>query len=174
MSSIRATEIPAGALLARYPAAGAYVDCYAVDVPATVTHAAFVEAFYTTWLFKVERFILRVAVAKPSSDADARGLAQGANADFAAWRVEDRTADQLLLGDFTGRTKSWLMVGAPGGSATGTRLYFGSAVVPVRSRRTGEARMGAAFGALLGFHKLYSRLLLGAAVTRLARAQVHP
>lgn len=166
--SIRPTVLPTGALLARYPAAGAYADCYAVDVPAPVTHAAFVEAFYTTWLFKVERFILRVALSRPSTDAGARELAAGTRDAFAAWRVEDRTADQLLLGDFTGRTKSWLMTDADAGHG-GSRLYFGSAVVPDRDARTGQQRMGAVFHALLGFHRLYSRLLLGAAAARLAR-----
>jgi hypothetical protein len=161
-------QLPPGALLSRYPAAGAYADCYTADVPAQVSHAQFVEAFYTTWLFKVERFILRLAVARPSTDAEARALAAGTRDAFAAWRVEDRTADQLLLGDFTGRTKSWLMVDTL--AAGGTRLYFGSAVVPARSRRTGQAQMGVVFHALLGFHKLYSRLLLGAAAGRLARA----
>ena len=50
-----------------------------------------------------------------------------------------------------------------------TRLYFGSAVVPVRDRVSGQPRMGFVFQALLGFHKLYSRVLLGAARSRLAR-----
>lgn len=50
-----------------------------------------------------------------------------------------------------------------------TRLFFGSAVVPIIDRRSGEARMGPVFQALLGFHKLYSRILLRATVTRLAR-----
>lgn len=46
--------------------------------------------------------------------------------------------------------------------AAGTTLYFGSAVVP---RKRGG--MGWPFTALLGFHKLYSRVLLGSAVRRL-------
>jgi len=50
-----------------------------------------------------------------------------------------------------------------------TRLFFGSAVVPIVDKRSGAVRMGAAYRALLGFHKLYSRLLLHAAVGRLAR-----
>ena len=41
-----------------------------------------------------------------------------------------------------------------------TRLYFGSAVV----------RLDLLFNALLGFHKLYSRLLLHAAHSRLTRS----
>ncbi len=168
MSPIHRCELPADALLQRHAGAGAYADCYAVDVAGRVSHAAFVEAFYTTWVFKLERLILRLFASRPSTDDEARQLAAGTRDSFAAWSVEGRTADQLLLGDFTGRTKSWLMVAAAEGTASPkTRLYFGSAVVPVRSRRTGQAGLGWMFRALLGFHKLYSRILLGAARARL-------
>jgi len=168
MSPIHRCELPADALLQRHAGAGAYADCYAVDVAGRVSHAAFVEAFYTTWVFKLERLILRLFASRPSTDDEARQLAAGTRDSFAAWSVEGRTADQLLLGDFTGRTKSWLMVAAAEGTASPkTRLYFGSAVVPVRSRRTGQAGLGWMFRALLGFHKLYSPILLGAARARL-------
>jgi hypothetical protein len=40
-------------------------------------------------------------------------------------------------------------------------------VVPVVDRRTGKAAMGFAFRALLGFHRVYSRVLLRAAVSGL-------
>ncbi len=124
--------------------------------------------FYTTWLFRLERWILRLAVARPSTDEEARQLARGERGAFAAWSVEARAPDQLLMCDFTGRTRSWLMV-APAAGATGTRLYFGSVVVPVRDPKTGEMGLGPVHGPLIGFHKLYSRLLLGAAARRLAR-----
>ena len=132
-----------------------------MDVPGTVTHARFVEAFYTSWLFRVERAILAAAARRPSTDADVRALAAGASERFAAWTVEARAADQLLLSDMQGSTRSWLMV-APGPATT--TLYFGSAVVPRRARSAGEApRMGWLFRALLGFHALYSRALLSLA-----------
>jgi hypothetical protein len=99
-------------------------------------------------------------------------MASGQADAFAAWSVEDRTGDQLLMCDFQRRTRSWLMsVPAPGDAATGTRLYFGSAVVPVTHRQSGPSAMDFVFRALLGFHKLYSRILLGAAVSRLRRAR---
>ena len=81
--------------------------------------------------------------------------------------VKARAADQLLMCDIGGRTRSWLMV-APSDVPRHTRLYFGSAVVPVVNQATGKSSMGFGFTALLGFHKLYSRALLGAAATRLA------
>jgi hypothetical protein len=58
---------------------------------------------------------------------------------------------------------------APTPSGQATKLFFGSAVVPIVDRRSGQRKMGFAFQALLGFHKLYSRMLLRAAVSRLAR-----
>ena len=62
-------------------------------------------------------------------------------------------------------TRSWLMVAAAGENAT--RLYFGSAVVPVVDRKSGKSTMSFTFRALIGFHKLYSRALLRAAASRL-------
>lgn len=168
MTSIQACPLPADALLGAYRLGDAYTDCYAVDVSGAFTHAQFVSAFYTTWLFKLERFILKWLVDKPSTDAQAAQLAAGEISSFAAWHVELRARDQLLMCDFQRRTRSWLMVAAQGtGTATVTRLYFGSAVVPVKDARTGQLKMGAAFSLLLGFHKLYSKLLLGAAASRL-------
>ena len=58
------------------------------------------------------------------------------------------------------------MVGAPGSvAAASDALYFGSAIVP---RQRGG--LGWQYAALVGFHKLYSRLLLAAAARRLARS----
>jgi hypothetical protein len=170
MPSIQACPLPEQALLATYAKDGAYTDCYATDVAGPVSHAAYVEAFYTGTLFKLERQLLAWFVSRPSTDAQARELAAGAWGTFAAWRVEARSTDQLLMCDMSGRTRSWLMVAPAGqGGPAVTRLYFGSAVVPVVDRASGQARMGFGFEALLGFHKLYSRALLHAARSRLAR-----
>jgi hypothetical protein len=168
MSFVQPCELPEGALLADY-SGGGYADCFFADVPRKVSHAEFVSAFYTTALFKVERFVLAWAVSRPSSDDQASQLANGESDSFAAWTVEGRATDQLLLRDFSGRTRSWLMTSTTKGSPESTRLYFGSAVVPARARGAGRAPMGLAFHALLGFHKLYSRALLRAALRRLAR-----
>jgi hypothetical protein len=170
MASIHACELPDDALLRKYLSEGVYADCWVTDIAGSVSQAAYVEAFYTTAVFKLERLLLSWLVARPSTDGQAAELACGARASFAAWNVEARTPDQLLLSDLRGRTRSWLM-SAPASNHRSTHLYFGSAVVPVVDRRSGEARMGAAFHALIGFHKLYSRVLLQAAAIRLARSR---
>jgi hypothetical protein len=48
-------------------------------------------------------------------------------------------------------------------------LYFGSAVVPVKNRKTSKVELGLIFRALLGFHKIYSVVLLRAARARVVR-----
>lgn len=173
MTSIQACALPVEALLAKYRRDGAYTDCYATEVARPVSHAEYVETFYTGSIFKLERLLLAWFVSKPSTDAQARELAIGALSTFAAWKVEDRTSNQLLMCDLAGRTRSWLMV-APlqRGRFSSTRLYFGSAVVPVRDKTSGQPRLGFQFNALLGFHKLYSRVLLHAAGSRLAQSGV--
>ena len=143
--------MPADSLLQKYAQSGAYTDCFSTAITRQITLAEFVEAFYTTWLFKLERTILRVAVSRPSTDAQAQALARNELDKFAAWYVEDRAGQQLLMCDFRDQTRSWFML-APG------RLYFGSAVIPVQRP---------AFRWLLGLHRLYSRALLAAARSRL-------
>jgi hypothetical protein len=160
MCSVRACALPEQSLLAKYARPGAYTDCYSAEIARTVSAAEYVEVFYTGSLFKLERLLLARIAFRPSTDEHAKELALGIRDTFAAWRVEERSAEQLLMRDFSGRTRSWLMV-IPAGSG-GSRLYFGSAVVP----------MGFRFKALLGFHKLYSRALLDAARSRLARLSV--
>jgi hypothetical protein len=175
MHHIRRCALPADALLQKYERNGAYADCYCTVVAGHVSHAAFVEAFYTTALFKVERRLLAWFVAKPSTDVEASELAAGDRDTFAAWSVEARSADQLLLTDFQAHTRSWLMVApAQSGAPEATRLYFGSAVVPTARGADGSATLGVTFRLLLGFHTLYSRALLSAARSRLAGAPAHP
>jgi len=170
MFSIEKCVAPGNAMLANYLMDGTYTDCYATEVPGRISLAEFVFAFYTTFTFKLERLILKWVVAKPSVDSQARKLADGASERFAAWHVEDRTEEEILMCDFRGRTRSWLMAApVPKNSVSGarTRLYFGSAVVPIRNAKTGELSLGFGFQALLGFHKIYSVLLLYFAKLRL-------
>jgi hypothetical protein len=167
---IQSCPLPDNALLSRYRNEDAYTDCYMIDISMRVSHAQYVNAFYTTFVFKLERFILKWTVSKPSTDAQAKQLADGARDSFAAWTVEARTEDQLLMCDFASRTRSWLMI-VPLESDGGTRLYFGSAVVPIVDFRTGKSTLGLGVRLLLGFHRIYSVVLLYAAKSRLEALQ---
>lgn len=171
MPIVATSDLPTNALLRKYADGSGYTDCYVTEVPYSISHADFVRAFYTTLLFKTERLVLKWVVARPSTDAEVNALAVGSADRFAAWNVEARAEGQILLADFSGRTRSWLMVDKveAGENQTGTRLYFGSAVVRRINRKTGRSSMGFAFAGLLGFHRIYSRLLLGAACSRVTR-----
>ncbi len=161
-------ELPPSALLARLAGGGNYTDAYATELQGGFAHAEFVAAFYTTLVFRAERLVLRVMLGIRSSDAQAAELAAGRIDRFAVWNVEARAANQLLMTDYTGRTSSWLMTEAvdhPAGSRT--RLWFGSAVRPPPGANPGRRKLGMPFDVLLGFHQLYSRILLASARRRL-------
>ena len=165
MPTIQKSPAPPNALIQKYTSMpGAYTDSYFTELPAQISFSDYLFAFYTTPLFKVERLILTLFVRKPSTDKDARELADGVRTQFAAWTVEARDENQILMCDFAGSTRSWLMT-VP--FETGTRLYFGSAVVPHRIAKDGKPSLGFFFTALLGFHKVYSVLLLYSAGAKL-------
>lgn len=163
-----ALPLPDGALLARYrDMLGAYTDCYSAAIARKVSAAEFIEAFYTTGLFKCERFVLFL-IGRGCTDAEARRLARGETEKFAAWTVEARAENELLVCDFAKLTRSWLMA-APAADGVSTRLYFGSAVVPRAKDKAGNPRPSAAFRYLQPVHAFYARALLRAAARKLAR-----
>jgi hypothetical protein len=158
---ITARPVPNEALHAKYGQAGAYIDCFTTEIPGNISLSQFVQAFYTSSVFRLERKILQWIVDKPSTDAEAKQLAAGARDRFAAWTVEARSADQLLMCDYLGQTRSWLMVACcERDGLPATRLHFGSVVMQVRRFP---------YNVLLGFHRLYSRILLSSATARLAK-----
>ena len=171
MRSTKACLVPENALLHAYSVTTeAYTDCYSVDINRSVMLSDFVFAFYTTPVFKLERIILKYCAAKPSTDDQARQLADGSIDSFAAWNVESRTDTELLMCDLSGRTRSWFTVTPIGTSGQPkTLLQFGSAVVPITNRKTGKLELGSGFRALLGFHKLYSKVLLRSAKLHLEK-----
>lgn len=136
------------------------MDCYATTIDKQVSFPEFVIAFYTTWLFKTERLILNLLVNKPSTDLQAKQLSANEINHFAAWTVERRGENEILMRDFLSRTRSWLMIEKAG---AGTKFHFGSAVVP----KKGSESLDLGFRILLGFHQVYSVLLLYAARQKL-------
>jgi len=164
-SAVDEIPLPEPALLQRYTSQGHYTDCFATTVTSRTSVSDYVEAFYTTALFRSERFILARFASLPSTNEEARAVARGERNSFAAWSVEERTEDQLLLVDVRQRTGSWFMT-AP--DCAGSRLYFGSVVFRDEAESAGR-RMPSTYESLLGFHRLYSRALLSAARSRLLR-----
>ncbi|MGA2189189.1 MAG: hypothetical protein ABSH33_11680 [Steroidobacteraceae bacterium] len=169
MFSIRQELVPQDALLTTY-AGGAcagewrgHADCFSVTVDREVRLADFVFSFYTSPMFRMERLILRGLADAPSSDRDARAVANGFGGSFAIWRVGERTANELLMCDRYERTRSWFRVIPMDGGKT--RLQFGSALAAAREERRGALRDGWV-RPLFALHVLYSRILLYAAIVR--------
>jgi hypothetical protein len=152
--------VPENALHAKYARDGGYADCFVLDVKRNVPLAEFVEAFYTTGLFKLERFVLKWLAGKPSTDFEARALASGRLTTFAAWSIEAQAEGQLLMQDFRDKTRSCFIVTPVPGNNAATRLLFGTGI---------KRHLGVGFISLLPIHRFYSRALLGAAVARLGR-----
>jgi hypothetical protein len=167
MFSITRESLPDDALLKTYRGSvkperwGSYADCFAVTIDREVDLTDFVFAFYTSPVFRIEGFILRLLLGASSSKADARAVARGTSDTFSAWYVGQRTATQLLMCDRYERTRSWFCVAPAIGG--GTRLQFGSAVAAKRNKSTGAPAPGRGFHFLLWFHILYSQMLLRAA-----------
>jgi hypothetical protein len=170
---ILSRPLPPLSLLAQCISPGDYADCLTVDVPGAISLGKYVQAFYSSAAFRPERMVLRL-IGRGSNDADVRALADGSADDFAAWDVEARGADELLLCDFQHRTRSWLKVeplaepvsGALPGSPA-TRLTFGSGVMHPRGAGSGGGKL---FRLLLPIHKIYAKLLLKSAAKQLMRA----
>lgn len=167
-SPVTACPLPGDSLLARYRSIGAYTDCFSCSVPFHSSLEGYVQAFYTTGLFKLERGVLARFLRKPSTDEQAAQLAAGQLDQFAAWTVEARSENQFLLCDYRARTRSWLMV-KHGGEQDTTCLYFGSAIVPKNHERSPAETSGLPGRLLTGLHRLYSRALLRSAARRLAQ-----
>jgi hypothetical protein len=142
-------------------------DCFSLTVDRVVTLKEFVVAFYTSPVFRVERLILLILAGAPATDSDVRSVADGSGTLFAIWRVGERTTTQLLMCDRFEKTRSWFQVVPMESGAT--ELRFGSAVAVSRNRATGAMSMRWRFRWLMGFHVLYSRILLNAAWRKLLK-----
>lgn len=168
-SQVESAAIPATSLLSVYEAEPfGFVDAYNVTTQFDVSLKQHIEAFYNSWVFRPERLLIHLLLKHPSdADAVAR-LAAGESEAFAAWRVEARREDEILLCDVSGATRSWLAVEA---IDQGTRVWFGSAVVPRRDQDGNPKPPSLVFTLLTGFHRLYSRCLLTAGAHQLRQSQ---
>lgn len=164
MPRITALPLPPDSLLARHMIAGDYGDCFVAEVAGTVTLQRFIAAFYSSGTFTPERVFLGL-IGRGADAWDIAALAEGHSTRFAAWTVEAREGDEILLRDFMGETRSWLKV-EPHPDGTATRLLFGSGVG--RSKGDGKSKGSpigrAIFAALTPLHRLYARALLAGAV----------
>ena len=165
MPTVKVTTLPDVSLLQAHANSRAYTDCYSVELNRAVSLTEYMAAFYTTSAFRLERWLIGTLLRLPTTDQDALALSRGEVSKFAVWVVEAREPSQIILA--AGRTRSWLMAYPhPSGAVSATVLFFGSAIV-----RSSKGGRGWLFNALLGFHKAYSRVLLGLADRRLAEGR---
>jgi len=160
MLSIEKCEVIPNTLVASFLEKG-YADSYRTEVDGHVSMEDYVYKFYTSPLFKLERFILTWSVRKPSTDKQAKEISEGNTNKFAAWTLEDRRENELLMRDMADRTRSWFMVNHLGTRENPkTQLYFGTGISPSPKRNPEKSSIGLFFNAMLPFHKVYSVLLL--------------
>lgn len=153
--AVRKIPVPKDALLARYVGRG-HVDAFETNIGKEAPLQDCIGAFFDSWVFRIERRILAAAMKAPSSSQDVAALARGVAETIAVWHVIERTESQLLMRVPDTPVRTWLAV-------SGTRLWFGSALV------CDTDRLPVTYRASLPFHALYSRLLLSAAERKLRR-----
>lgn len=174
MTQVSQTAVPEFALLKTYRAPidptswDHFQDCFVTEIPAQIGLTQYLEAFYGSVPFRLERWLIGRLIGRHSTGADVRALAVGAAMRFSAWEVLARSDTQILLGDFQHRTRSWLAV-APLADGR-TRLHFGSGIRARLDPRAGRPGKSLGFRLLGGFHVLYSRILLRAAARALRGA----
>lgn len=164
MLSVKIGPIPSNGLLNKYAdRPGCHTDCFYVDVYEAIELPDYILAFFETPVFRLERKMLGIIAASPSTKNEVADLASGSGVALAIWKVEARDDTQLIMAVGKGPVRTWLMSLPIQGRSDATRLYFGSAVLPTEVNRTGEPIMGKMFSVFLGFHNLYSRILLWSA-----------
>ena len=176
MFSVQTGEIPESGYLKPYRERSSwYTDCFFVDVQGQVCLSQFISAFFTTFLFRSERWVLGVFTSSPSSDQNVMDLASGVSDRLSLWRVEARDDQQLILSFGELGVRTWLMVEPHPEIANVSRLYFGtgldfsSRVAPEMDSQSRERKVSVLFYPFLGFHRFYARLLLWSAKVKVSR-----
>ncbi|APG49136.1 hypothetical protein [Phaeobacter porticola] len=168
MRQVEENGIPEGSLLQQFAERpGFHVDAFVAHVGFTPSLNDYIVAMFDSRVFRIERALLALAAFKPTFKEGVAALAAAESDRLASWKTVQRTEQELLMEVEKGRVRTWLMVEPAQGGAS--KLWFGSAVVP-KPAQTGKAGgIGFVFRTLMGFHKLYSRVLLRAAIHGLKR-----
>ena len=170
MTRITAPPLPPQSLLARKRGPECYRDAFRASVAGEVSLGELVTAFFSSRAFLAERMALHL-IGRGADHADIAALAAGRTERFAAWQMEAREENELLMHDFLDQTCCWLAVSTrgPDGALDGplpvpergrTFIWFGTGV-----REVG----GPIMRNLQGAHRFYARQLLAGAARGLAR-----
>lgn len=168
MIRVEERDSPKDSLLHQYTEKpGCHADAFMAEINFTPSLKDYITAMFGSPVFRIERVLLAVAAATPTFKKDLTAFALAEKDSFALWKTMERSDQELLMEVEKGRVRTWLMVEPTEGETS--KLWFGSAIVPktTPSREVGD--IGFTFKALMGFHKLYSRILLLAAIRGLKR-----
>lgn len=163
--TVSEVELPKATLIANQAELGFFTDCFCTEIFGQFELSDYITAFYTSPIFRIERFLLRLAPKGRSTDQDVAALAAGQAKQLAIWTEEFRRSDEVLMN--AGKTKSWLHLKS---TDQGSTLYFGTVVLPEKPKNADESpRMGKGFELFMGLHRLYSRVLLRSAARNLRK-----
>ncbi|MEO0774240.1 MAG: hypothetical protein AAFZ04_13775 [Pseudomonadota bacterium] len=129
--------------------------------------ARFVYIFFDSWVFRLERKILRLAGKDSTRRADVIDLASEEADHLAAWITLDRSPTELLLAVPDTPILTWLQVARSEGVIC---LRFGSGILP----QPGKDHPHWGFRATYWAHRAYSRILLHAARADWVRGKTLP
>ncbi|WP_299348261.1 hypothetical protein [uncultured Shimia sp.] len=163
MKRIREREVPRASLLQQFvEMPGCHADAFAVPADAATELADYIRAMFDSPVFRAERMVLAAFGKKSSSAEEVAALAAGEGQTMALWSTLQRNGHELLLEVRRGAVRTWLMVEPRPGSDA--HLWFGTAIVPEPAKGDAPPQIALGFRAFMGVHKLYSRVLLWAAV----------
>ncbi len=153
MENVTAVLQPEHSLISEQSVLEGYVtNCLSGEVSKVVVLSDLIEAFYKTPLFRLGRLVLSLAPFGRLHDTDITALSKGRVDRIYVWQVEARLDTQILLS--AGGTKPWLMFQP---LDSGTRLCFGSVLVPRPSKVEGETpKVGWFLNSLIGARLIYS------------------
>jgi hypothetical protein len=170
MTQVTASELPPESLLARLRGPECYRDAFRASVAGDVSLGELITAFFSSRVFLTERMALHL-IGRGAGHRDIAALAAGRTERFAAWEVEAREENELLMHDFLDKTCCWL--------AVSSRREDAALDAPLPVPETGRAYIwfgtavrefeGPIVSRLRDAHRWYARLLLEAAARRLAR-----
>ncbi|MEO0370235.1 MAG: hypothetical protein AAF231_02160 [Pseudomonadota bacterium] len=175
MGKITAIPLPTNSFLnAATQQTGCYADCFEVAVPCTplkddleAYFARYVFVFFDSWVFRLERRILRLAGKEGTHHEDIAALARAETGRMAAWITRERGQAELLLAVPDTPILTWLQVAQ---TDSALLLRFGSGILP----QTDKSRPHWGFRATYWAHRVYSRVLLHAAQADWARGKDMP
>jgi len=165
MLLVQSGTLPKDSLLRTYEVLeGCHCDCFYVDAQGDADLSSYIAAFFGTWVFQLELKVLSIFGLNRDDAEQIQRLAENRADRMAAWHVEKRSERELLLAVGDGPIRTWLRIEPAGQGAV--RMYFGSAMLPIATDTQGRPRQGRMARLALPLHKIYSRVLLGAALRK--------